>query len=286
MTAVTAVTSEAPAAARAASSRGLLRALLRLHLSALWFWLGLVAVAAGALLWALGPGGDSTWAEYRAMNCDGGAPTPGCDLPGPAGLRYDTVVTLGSGLLSLLPLLTAAWAGGALIGRELENGTAQLAWTQSLSPTRWLAAKLAVPALLLVPGTLALTLVHRALWSSDQHLAHLLGWRAWHDDGIFEANGILATAHALTALTLGVLAGLLLRRSLPALAAAVLAESSLIYVLDEIRPRLWPLGTPRLMHEHPSSHFWPLQLMETGLLLAVAAAATSAAFLLLTRRLP
>ncbi|WP_157851317.1 MULTISPECIES: hypothetical protein [Streptomyces] len=37
---------------------------------------------------------------------------------------------------------------------------------------------------------------------------------------------------------------------------------------------------------HPESHFWPLQYVETGLLLAVAAAATAAAFVLLVRRLP
>ncbi|NUS28437.1 MAG: ABC transporter permease, partial [Streptomyces sp.] len=35
---------------------------------------------------------------------------------------------------------------------------------------------------------------------------------------------------------------------------------------------------------HPASHFWPLQLIETGILLAVAAAATIAAFLMLRRR--
>ena len=36
----------------------------------------------------------------------------------------------------------------------------------------------------------------------------------------------------------------------------------------------------------PESHFWPLQLVETGLLLAVAGLATAAAFALLRRRTP
>ncbi|MEU1850215.1 hypothetical protein ABZ499_13310 [Streptomyces sp. NPDC019990] len=35
---------------------------------------------------------------------------------------------------------------------------------------------------------------------------------------------------------------------------------------------------------HPSSHFWPLQLMETGIALAFAAVAVVAAFWLLRRR--
>ncbi|MFF5312554.1 ABC transporter permease [Streptomyces massasporeus] len=284
---MTTTTTIAPAAVRPVSPpRGLLLALLRLHRTALWFWLGLVAVAAAALLWALGPGADAAWAEYRGMGCDGGAPTLGCDLPGPAYFRYETTVSVVLGILMLLPTLTAAWAGGSLIGRELESGTAQFAWTQSVTPARWLAAKLAVPALLLVPGTLAITLLHRALWTSDHHLMRVLAWRAWYDDGVFEANGVLATAHALTALALGVLSGVLLRRALPALGVAVVAMASLTNILDDLRPHLWPTppGTPSLMHKHPSSHFWPLQLVETGIVMAVAALATATAFLVLRRR--
>ncbi|MFF5844565.1 ABC transporter permease [Streptomyces massasporeus] len=284
---MTTTTTTALAAVRPVSPpRGLLLALLRLHRTALWFWLGLVAVAAAALLWALGPGADAAWAEYRGMGCDGGAPDLGCDLPGPAFFRYETTVTVVIGILFLLPTLTAAWAGGSLIGRELESGTARFAWTQSVTPARWLAAKLAVPALLLVPGTLAITLLHRTLWTSDHHLMRVLAWRAWYDDGVFEANGVLATAHALTALALGVLSGVLLRRALPALGVAVAAMASLAYVLDDLRPHLWPTppGMPSLMHEHPSSHFWPLQLVETGIVLAVAALAIATAFLVLRRR--
>jgi hypothetical protein len=35
---------------------------------------------------------------------------------------------------------------------------------------------------------------------------------------------------------------------------------------------------------HPESHFWPLQLMESGLLLAVTGLAAAAAFALLRRQ--
>ncbi|MEU3887652.1 ABC transporter permease [Streptomyces sp. NPDC029041] len=330
MTALDTVT--APATTRPTSpSRGLLRAMVRLHRTALLFWLGLVAVAAGALLWAMGPGADAAWAEYTAMGCDQARPNLGCDAPGPAHSRYQTAVAVGIGLLRLLPLLTGAWAGGALIGRELENGTARLAWTQSVSPARWLAAKLAIPALLLMTGTLTLTLLHRMLWSSDRSLISAMRWREWHDDGVFEINGTVAAAEALAALALGVLVGLLLRRTLPALGVAALAVVSLVYVLDELRPHLWPVqtvvtslddGTPGInsmivetgaltasgarvpipscsgefrcesrlgithyyADYHPASHFWPLQLMETGLLLAVAALAAATAFVLLRRR--
>ncbi|MEJ8670006.1 hypothetical protein WKI71_21020 [Streptomyces sp. MS1.AVA.1] len=54
MTTVTIETSTTATPSR--GPRGLVWTMLRLHRSALWFWVMLVAVAAGALLWAYGPG--------------------------------------------------------------------------------------------------------------------------------------------------------------------------------------------------------------------------------------
>jgi hypothetical protein len=299
--------------------------LLRVHRSALWFWLMLVAVAAGALLWAYGPGVDAAWDVYQRMDCGPGY----CDATVPANERYQIATTLGTGLLSLAPLLTAAWAGAALIGRELENGTARLAWTQSVTPARWLAAKLAVPAALLAGGTILLTLLHRLLWSVDGPLREATGIRDWYDSGVYLANGPLATDHVLLGLAVGALAGLLVRRALPALAAAVVSLLVLTSVLSSLRPHLWPVVTATgkdhspewtgmvvgdgaltstgarvpdpicvddagclaehgivgfYLDHHPAGHFWPLQLVEAGIVLALAALAVLAAFRLLNRR--
>ncbi|WDF39320.1 ABC transporter permease [Streptomyces sp. T12] len=329
---MTAVTLEASTAATPTRGpRGLLWAMLRLHRSALWFWVMLVAVGAGVLLWAYGPGADAAWAELRKAGCD--AVSPGdltCDTgAGAAYGRYDAAIALGSGVLALAPFLTAAWAGAALIGRELESGTAQLAWTQSVSPARWLAAKLAVPATLLVSGTLLLTLLHRMVFSADGALRLAGGSRAWYQGATFEANGTLATAYALLGLAVGVLAGLLQRRALAALGTAVVGLAILAAALGALRPYLWPVETLTDKNEypeyigmvvgegaltstgarvpdpicvdnakclaehdivgfyrdyHPASHFWPLQLVETGIVLAVAALAVLLAFRLLNRR--
>ncbi|GAA4045103.1 ABC transporter permease [Streptomyces shaanxiensis] len=325
MTAMTTI--EAPTAvAPSRGPRGLLWAMLRLHRWALWFWALLVAVGAGALLWAYGPGLDAAWSEYRTLHCDPGL---GCDSQGPAYTMYDTAVGIGTGILGLAPFLTAAWAGAALIGRELENGTAQLAWTQSVSPARWLAAKLAVPAALVCSGMLVLTLLHRTLWSADGQLRAAMGSRSWYGGTTFEANGTVATSYTLLGLAVGVLAGLLQRRALPALGTAVVGLALITTVLGTLRPYLWPLETLTHKHEyppyigmvvdegaltstgarlpdptcvddtkclaehdivgfyrdyHPSSHFWPLQLVETGIVLALAALAVVIAFRLLKRR--
>ncbi|GAA3301596.1 hypothetical protein GCM10020295_45270 [Streptomyces cinereospinus] len=43
---------------------------------------------------------------------------------------------VGGGLIALLPLAAAAWAGGAPLGREPENGTPRPAWTRSVTSAR------------------------------------------------------------------------------------------------------------------------------------------------------
>ncbi|MFI1409860.1 hypothetical protein ACH4Y0_08055 [Streptomyces sp. NPDC020707] len=99
-----------------------------------------------------------------------------CTAKGPTANTYHALLGVTESLISVVPLLVAAFAGGALIGRELDSGTAELAWTQSVSPARWLTAKLALPATLLVLGTLALVLLRRLVASSSGGLAS----SKWH----------------------------------------------------------------------------------------------------------
>ncbi|MDT0570938.1 ABC transporter permease [Streptomyces sp. DSM 3412] len=304
-------------------ARGLIRAVLRLHQSALWFWGLLVGLVAAGLLWAAGPGYDAVWAVYVKSGC---AEADYCTI-GDAYTRYDLAVTLGSTVLTLAPALIGAWAGGALIARELESGTARLAWTQSVSPARWLATKLTVPAAVIVSGTVLLTLLNRLVWEREERLRHELGTRDWFAYSTFLGNGTLATAHALLALALGALAGLLLRRSLPALAAGVAGVAAVMVTLRTVRHQLWPVETlvsktpdrgwtgelidrglvttsgervsdaaceeitcgrtdvaAHYADFHPSSHFWPLQLVESAIVLTLAAVLVWAAFHLLRRR--
>ncbi|MFF6786698.1 ABC transporter permease [Streptomyces sp. NPDC012510] len=303
-------------------ARGLVRAVLRLHQSALWFWGLFVGLAVVGLLWAAGPGVNEAWAEYRAGDC---AEADYCEI-GAAYNRYELAVSFATAVLAVAPVMIGAWAGGALIARELESGTARLAWTQSVTPARWLAAKLAVPAAVIASGTILVTLLHRLLWGSDEELRHALGNRDWFQSETFAANGTVATAYALFALALGAVAGLLIRRSLPALAAGLLGTAALAVTLQSNRHLLWPVETlvsrtkePDWTGEmvdrgfisttgervsdigctdiscdrtdvagyyadfHPSSHFWPLQLVETGIVLAVTALLVLAAFRLLRR---
>ncbi|MEV0741017.1 hypothetical protein AB0I51_34935 [Streptomyces sp. NPDC050549] len=206
------------------------RAVLRLHRPALILWGVFVAAVSAVLLWAYGPGGNAAGAAWQ-RKC-----TPDlCDV-GYAIDIYHLAYRFSEAAVDFLPVLVALWAGGMLIGRELEHGTAELAWTQSVSPTRWLAAKLAVPAALLTAGTTLLGLLHRLLFDAHQVPK---GWN-WSDSGTFEANGPIAIAYPLLALALGALAGLIAGRALPGLIGGILATATATTLIGLAGPHLVP----------------------------------------------
>ncbi|MGW5471802.1 hypothetical protein [Streptomyces chartreusis] len=279
--------------------RGLTWVVLRVHHMALIFWGLAVTAAVAALIWMHAIGDEAR----RGMSACAEPPTDG--LPSCTSVEaitvddtYQAVLQLIGASLSYAIFFVAAWAGGALIGRELENGTARLAWTQSVSPARWLAAKLALPAALITAGTGAVALVN--LWARRDDNPNLVG--DWYYSDVFITTGPTAVAYPLAGVALGALAGLLLRRALPAAGAGFAVALVLYNVLERCREHLWPAVTladadgvelPRSAWQldsgatvHPQSHFWPLQLVETGILLAVAATATLVAFWLLRRRTP
>ncbi|WP_328682018.1 hypothetical protein [Streptomyces sp. NBC_00343] len=312
---MTALTTAPTARVRTA---GPLRTVLRLQRGVLIVWAVLFTVAAGALLWAYGPGGNAAAADWQ-RKCG----AHGCDWSA-AITNYHLAYAGAEFLIGVIPYFATALAG-AVVGRELENGTARLAWTQSLTPTRWLGTTLAVPAALIAAGSTLLVLLHRLLY--DAHKVPIT-WSWWNAE-TFIPNGTLGVAHPLLGLAVGALAGLLQRRLLTSIGLAIAATALVDTTLGFARPHLWPWATstgadyetPRNVlygdggavtstgahiadpmcrdstaclkaHDvtgfyseyHPASHFWPLQLVETGIVLAVTALVLATAFTLLRRR--
>lgn len=280
----------APAApGHGSASPGLARTVLRLHRPALVAWTGFVLLVVGLLVLLVEAGADRARADLHSC--------VGIDTFCPADhylVDYDFLLSRIGALAVVALWAVAAWAGGALTARELETGTARLAWTQSCTPARWLAAKLALPALALTAGAAVITAVFRWAWTSQRDLVY----DDWGATATFLARGPALAAYALCALALGALTGLLLRRQLPALGVSLALAVALGQTMDRLRPHLWPTvtgtgeGLPpdawdidgNTLAHHPASHFWPIHLVETGTVLTMAALATTAAFTLLRRR--
>ncbi|MFC7511533.1 hypothetical protein ACFQV4_16815 [Streptomyces thermocarboxydus] len=129
-------TPAAPAAARPAGVPRQWRWLARLQRPALIGGGALVLLTAAALVWLGGPLTDASAAAWKAYNACGF--TPRCSYDQSAILLYKDVYNYVTFAVLAVPFLVAAWAGGALVGRETESGTARLAWTQgSPRPAGW-----------------------------------------------------------------------------------------------------------------------------------------------------
>jgi hypothetical protein len=277
---------------------GLPRALLRLHRAALVVWGAFVVAMIVWLVWLNEITVDGALREQAYCNHHNA-----CEIT--TVLHYSERTGWIGTLICYSFLGVAAFAGGALIGREMEDGTALLSWTQGVTPTRWLAAKLAVPALVLTLGGTALVLAFRWGWAAHRDL---LGDDNWTFADVFVARGPAMVAYALCALAIGTLTALLLRRTLPALGVSLAAMWLLNLVMGRYRDALWPTLTRTSAHRvelpygdwqvgkgrtaaggyyatyHPESHFWPLHLVETGIVLAVTAVAVALSFGLVRRR--
>jgi hypothetical protein len=131
-------------------------------------------------------------------------------------------------LFLVVPALLGAFWGAPLVAREIERGTHRLAWTQSVSRLRWTATK--------VVGLAAATVLGAALftwllsWWSHPSVASVGGF----DWVTFDLRGIVPVAYALFALAVGVAAGAVIGRTVPAMAATVGA-----YVTVRLAVELW-----------------------------------------------
>jgi len=126
-------------------------------------------------------------------------------------------------VLYALPAIVGAFWGAPMVARELEGGTHRLVWNQTITRTRWLGSKLGLVGLAAVASASLLSLAV-SWWSSpiDQAIedggsgGFLIAPRL--EPLIFGARGIVPIGYTVFAFALGVTLGLLVRRSVPALA--------------------------------------------------------------------
>ncbi|MFF4763364.1 transporter [Streptomyces sp. NPDC001292] len=145
-----------------------------------------------------------------------------------------------TGLLVVLavPAVIGMFWGAPLIARELETGTHYLAWNQGVTRTRWLATKLGLGAAASMTAA-GLTSLAVSWWSSPIDRA-VDGGGATDtyfpriDPVAFAARGVVPVAHAAFAFVLGVVLGLVIRRTLPAM-----ATTPVLYAAVQLAVPLW-----------------------------------------------
>jgi hypothetical protein len=173
---------------------------------------------------------------------------------------FDKFLDFGTVFLLLLgPALMGLFWGAPLIAREIAEGTHRIAWNQSVTRTRWTIVKLGLVGLAAI-ATAGLLSLMVTWWASPIDAASLAGGSAQAGTGgngvhitfngfaearldpvIFDARGVAPLGYAAFAFALGVTAGVLLRRTVAAMALTLVVFVLVqVLVANLVRPHLLP----------------------------------------------
>jgi len=220
-----------------------------------------VVLAAFAVLLAVtGPHLASLYASSRIGSCQGsdcGGPADdflqqlyGSSLSGASSVdgtgTYWLLYLLGIVIILVAPAVIGIFWGAPLVAGEFEAGTHYLAWNQSITRTRWLAVKFTLTGLAAMAVTEALSLM-QAWWATPISRAVGRGGCCspiamnQFSPLVFATNGVTPLGYAALAFALGVTAGVLVRRAVPAMALTLAVFAVLQVVMPLwVRPHLFP----------------------------------------------
>ncbi|HEY1488813.1 MAG TPA: ABC transporter permease subunit [Micromonosporaceae bacterium] len=141
-------------------------------------------------------------------------------------------------MMYVVPAIIGIFWGAPLIARELETGTYRLVWNQSVTRTRWLATKLAGIGLASV-ATMGILSFAVTAWA--HHIDHASNNRILPD--VYITRGIVPVAYAAFAFAVGVTAGMLIRRTVPAMATTLVVYVAAVVSIPLVRANLVPMTT-------------------------------------------
>ena len=192
--------------------------------------LGVVALlgAVAVYLWIVGLQLHRAYAAAIACHPAG---SPACQDLVNTFNGMGTFLANGS-LLQALPVLIGAFVGAPVLARELETGTYRYAWTQGFGRWRWTLGKL-------VPLAVAVTAAAGAFgvllswyyqpYIAAGHQALGLSQTSAFNAGLFDLREVAFPAWTLAAFAIGALAGMLIRRVVPAIAATLAVYAGLAF---------------------------------------------------------
>ncbi|WP_410606571.1 transporter [Amycolatopsis sp. lyj-109] len=146
--------------------------------------------------------------------------------------------------LYLLPAAIGVFWGVPMITRELESGTHSLVWNQTVTRKQWLTTKLGfgLLAAMVAAGLLGWAV---SWWASPIDALSALqtdrGMLSRISPVVFGARGIVPIGYAAFALALGVAVGMLLKRTVAAMAVTLVTLAAVLLLVPTfVRPYLLP----------------------------------------------
>jgi hypothetical protein len=138
-------------------------------------------------------------------------------------------------LLQTVPPLIGAFVGAPVLAREIESGTFRFAWTQGVGRWRWTLAKLVGLGVVTAAAAGALSILmywYYLPYLSTSAQAMAISQRfpiSPFAPGLFDLRGVTFAAWTLAAFAIGVLAGVLIRRVVPAIVATLVVYAALAF---------------------------------------------------------
>ena len=189
--------------------------------------LGGAAVLLGTLAVYLWLTGSSAHHAYAAATGCRPASSGDCGaLVGYFLSTYNSTSQDIAALLQVVPALIGAFVGAPVLARELETGTFRYAWTQGFGRTRWTVAKL-VPLAIAVAAAAGVFSLLFSWYYQPFFTERMQAPQIPLAPVVFDLRGVAFAAWTLAAFAIGALAGMLIRRVVPAIAATLAVYAGL-----------------------------------------------------------
>jgi hypothetical protein len=186
----------------------------------------LSVVVSALVIWAFTAGGYA-----RCQVDDPGALGSLCQTgPYP---WLERIARLSISIVPVFPIVSGLLAGGPVVARELETGTARLAWSLGPSRLRWLLQR-ATPIL----AMLAVAAI--AIGFTAEAMTHLLRPSVDLDQSFvgFRARGLLVGVQAILVAAIALALGAILGRSIPTLVLSLVLVGALGAAVDKVEREL------------------------------------------------
>ena len=143
------------------------------------------------------------------------------------------IARMSLSIVPVFPVIAGLLAGGPIVARELETGTARLAWSLGPSRLRWLGQR-AIPLLVLV------ALSALAIGITSEALLHMLNPTIDLDQSFagFRSRGLLVAVEALLVASIALAFGAILGRAVPTFILALMLVAAIGIAVDKVEREL------------------------------------------------